>query len=172
MDIGSNSSYPAGKLSNFTPYNFIFEGVQCKSMEGLLQSFKFKNIDAQKITCCLVGVRAKSKGKKRNKEWKSTQTLWWKGVPYKRNSKEYQVLLDRAYNALYQNESFRNTLSACGDAVFTHSIGNRNSKETVLTTTEFCSRLQHLKDRGKIPIKKGDLIWNKIKRLWKKPSCV
>ena len=41
MDIGSKAIYPASALSNFSPHPFTFDGVECNSMEGLLQSFKF-----------------------------------------------------------------------------------------------------------------------------------
>lgn len=149
MDVGSKNSYPAGKLSNFTGFRFEFDGVQCNSMEGLLQSFKFENLEAQEYTCSMIGFQAKKKGTGRNKRWKQMQTLWWRGVAYPRKSKAYQRLLNRAYNALYeQNESFRKCLEDAGKAIFTHSIGRSNEKETVLTESEFCKRLQHLKDVG------------------------
>lgn len=152
MDIGSNNSYPAGKLSNFTAFEFTIDGVKCASMEGFLQSLKFENTNSQIATCALVGFRAKKKGKGRNKQWKSKQTLWWNSVAYPRKSKEYQSLLDRAYNELYgQNENFYKALKDAKEAVFTHSIGNSNKKETVLTESEFCKRLQYLKDYGLLP---------------------
>lgn len=154
MNIGSTGSYPANKLSNFTAFSFVFDGVECASMEGLLQSFKFENIIAQSITCGLVGYGAKKKGRGRNKEWKSNQTLHWNGVKYIRKSKEYQLLLDRAYDCLYvQNEGFRIALKSAGKSMFTHSIGSSNRKETVLTENEFCSRLQYLKDVGLLSTK-------------------
>lgn len=152
MDVGSRAPYPAGKLSNFTGFNFVFDEVECASMEGLLQAFKFENEDSQKITCSLVGFAAKKKGSGRNKYWQSKQTLWWKDKAYPRKSKEYQDLLNRAYNALYTNENFRKTLEDSGaKTIFTHSIGKNNEKETVLTEREFCSRLQYLKDYGLLP---------------------
>ena len=127
-------------------------------MEGLLQSFKYENTDAQKITCNLTGFAAKKKGSGRNKQWKSKQTLWWNGFSYPRKSKEYQRLLDRAYNALYENENFKKALDAAGPkTIFTHSIGRNNRKETVLTESEFCKRLQYLKDYGEIPIENNDM---------------
>lgn len=149
MDVGSKNSYPAGKLSNFTGFQFMFDDVPCNSMEGLLQAFKYEKIDSQIATCQLVGFSAKKKGSGRNSYWQEKQTLWWNGVAYQRKSKDYQFLLNRAYNALYKrNETFRKCLDDAGDAIFTHSIGRRNEKETVLTEREFCSRLQHLKDVG------------------------
>ena len=47
MDIRSSGSYPANKLSNFAPHRFVFDGVECRSMEGLLQSFKTKSPEKQ-----------------------------------------------------------------------------------------------------------------------------
>ena len=153
MDIGSKASYPAGNLSNFTGFSFEFDGVQCNSMEGLLQSFKFENLESQEQTCKLIGFNAKKKGFSRNNYWQSKQTLWWKGVAYPRKSKEYQNLLNKAYNSLYsQNEKFRKCLADSGNAIFTHKIGRSKESETVLTEREFCSRLQHLKDKGLLPI--------------------
>lgn len=151
MNVGSKSGYPSSALSNFAPHRFYFDGIDCWSMEGLLQAFKFENSEIQKEVCSLVGIKAKMRGK--HKDWYRTQTLYWQGVAYKRDSKEYQDLLDRAYLALATNSSFRKALVASGNAVFTHSIGKRKSNETVLTIREFCSRLTWIRDlinEGKI----------------------
>lgn len=143
MNIGSKSGYPSSKLSNFAPNRFYFDGIDCWSMEGLLQAFKFSKPHIQEEVCSLVGIAAKMRGKP--KEWYRTQTLHWKGVEYKRDSQDYQDLLDRAYLALATNSSFRKALLATGDAVLTHSIGKRKINETVLTEREFCSRLMWLR---------------------------
>ena len=149
MDIGSGSKYPAGSLSNFSPHPFIIDGVECNSAEGWLQSLKFKEPEIQKEVCKLVGFGAKKKG--RNKKWFRTQTLYWRGVEMKRDSDEYQELLDRAYNAMYKDSaSFRKALAASVGATLTHSMGKNKKNETVLTTQEFCSRLVILRDYGKI----------------------
>ena len=47
MDIGSGSGYPAANLSNFHPHQFTIDGVECASMEGFLQSLKFKDPNMQ-----------------------------------------------------------------------------------------------------------------------------
>ena len=39
MDIKSGSGYPQGALSNFAPRRFVFDGIECNSIEGVLQSF-------------------------------------------------------------------------------------------------------------------------------------
>ena len=147
MDIGSGKEYPSNALSNFAPHPFVFDGVECNSMEGFLQSLKFKNPMMQEHVCTLVGITAKRAGSM--KMWKRTRTLWWKGVPYKRDEKEYQELLDRAYEAMAKNEKFRNALVASGDATLTHSIGRIKESETILTRQEFCSRLTKLRQKLK-----------------------
>jgi len=146
MDIGSKNTYPANSLSNFSPHPFEIDGVQCNSMEGFLQSLKFKSSEMQEEVCKLVGYAAKKKGREKN--WQQSQTLFWKGIPIRRNSKEYQILLDRAYTELYKNSKFKKALDASKNAVLTHSIGRSNPNETVLTKSEFCSRLTKLRDFG------------------------
>ena len=143
MDIGSGTGWPSAALSNFAPHPFIIDGVECASMEGFLQSLKFKEPDMQIEVCKLVGKAAKFKGKK--KKWWRTQTLYWKGQEFKRDSQEYQDLLDRAFDALAQNTGFQKALLATGKATLTHSIGKSKETETVLTKQEFCSRLTNIR---------------------------
>lgn len=146
MDISSSKTYPAGTLSNFSPHPFVIDGVECSSMEGFLQSLKFKNPEMQKEICKLTGIAAKRAGKKKN--WRQRQVLFWKGEEIERESSEYQCLLNRAYNALFRNTTFKKALLSTRNAVLTHSIGKTNPKDTVLTRAEFCSRLTHLRDVG------------------------
>lgn len=145
MDIGSGSGWPAAALSNFSPHPFVIDGVECASMEGFLQSLKFKEPDMQIEVCKLVGKAAKFKGKK--KKWWKTQTLHWQGQEFKRDSQEYQDLLDRAFDALAQNTSFQKALLATNNATLTHSIGKSKKQETVLTKQEFCSRLMKIRKK-------------------------
>ena len=115
-------------------------------MEGFLQSLKFDKPHIQEEVCKLIGKAAKFRGQKRNKAWKSTQTLWWRGIAMPRLSQEYQDLLDRAFFCmLEQSESFKNALAATHDSVITHSIGKNKESDTVLTEREFCSRLMRLR---------------------------
>lgn len=152
MDISSNSGYPAAALSNFAPHPFIMDGVRCNSMEGFLQSLKFKDTEMQKQVCLLAGRAAKFKGKK--KKWWRDQKLYWKGVEYARGGEAYQALLDRAFWALSENEGFTKALLATGDATLTHSIGKVKQTETVLTRSEFCSRLTKIRAALRLEIVK------------------
>ena len=144
MDIKSGKPYPSNALSNFAPHPFYFKGVLCNSMEGLLQSLKFKDPNMQKEICKYVGIKAKKAGSKKN--WREKQVLYWQGYPIDRHSDGYQRLLDEAYEALFtQNEKAKKALLATGDANLTHNIGHTSKKETILTRSEFCSRLMKIR---------------------------
>lgn len=147
MDIGSGSGYPESNLSNFHPHAFIVDDVKCASMEGFLQSLKFKSPEMQIHVCTLVGKGAKFKGKK--KKWFRTQTLWWKGIEIDRHGEEYQELLDKAYKELSKNRGFRRALLKTHNATLKHSMGKNKKNETVLTVSEFCSRLTRIREELK-----------------------
>lgn len=145
MDIGSGSGYPSSNLSNFSPHGFVVDGIECASMEGFLQSLKFQDPEMQKHVCTLVGKAAKFKGKK--KKWWKTQTLYWRGEAIPRDSERYQELLDKAFNALAENSSFKRALLATQNATLTHNMGKKKTSETVLTKNEFTSRLTAIRTR-------------------------
>ena len=145
MDIHSRSNWPSRALSNFALHPFTMDGVECASMEGFLQSLKFKSPEMQVEVCKLVGRAAKQKGSK--KTWWRKQTLWWQGVPYERKSEGYQELLERAYYEMAtQNKGFRNALLATRGAPLTHSIGKKKQSETILTESEFCGILRRIRE--------------------------
>jgi predicted NAD-dependent protein-ADP-ribosyltransferase YbiA (DUF1768 family) len=144
LDIKAKAPWPAGALSNFAPHAFTFDGVACASMEGLLQSFKIADQAEQVRVCGLRGPVAQSIGRKH--DWKTTGTLWWRGTLYDRLSDDYQALLDRAYQALFDHsEAFREALAATGSAALTHSFGRDDPTETILTPEELVSRLVRLR---------------------------
>jgi Bacteriophage protein GP30.3 len=145
IDIRAKASFPAGALSNFAAHPFTLDGVTIKSMEGFLQSLKFADIVEQADICLLAGAEAQSRG--RRQDW-SSGILWWRGKSYDRLSDDYQGLLDRAFDALFeQAPKFRNALSAAGRATLTHRIGKSDPCETILTASEFCGRLDRLRTR-------------------------
>lgn len=145
MDIGSRNTYPGGALSNFSPHPFLYCGNVVNSMEGFLQGLKFKNPEMQKHVFTLVGFAAKKKGSKKN--WQhQDHTLWLFGNAIDRLGDDYQAILDDVYKEVTrQNKGFRKALIATGNAVMTHSIGKRNPKNTVLTESEFVSRLHKMR---------------------------
>ena len=76
--------------------------------------------------------------------------MYWQNKEYKRDSDDYQLLLNRAYNALNKNSSFRKALLSTQNAKLTHNIGKNKKNETVLTRNEFCSRLTFLRDNEEL----------------------
>jgi hypothetical protein len=144
MDIGSGKGYPSASLSNFSPHQFIIHGVLCASMEGFLQSLKFKSVDMQAEVCKMVGIKAKRKGSK--KKWWRDQKLYWQGTELDRQSKDYQQLIEHAFDRLAMNKKFQKAILASRNAVYSHSIGKNDPKKTVLTEREFISNLNRVRE--------------------------
>ncbi|AAQ81436.1 gp30.3 [Aeromonas phage 31] len=144
MDIGSGASWPSCALSNFAPHEFYIDGVRCASIEGFLQSLKFKSPEMQEHVCSLVGKAAKFKGKKKN--WWRDQTLYWRGKPMHRQSDAYSELISRAYDEVSKNSGFKRAILATRNSSLTHSMGKNKKNETVLTEQEFCSNLYRVRD--------------------------
>ncbi|MBR6765803.1 MAG: hypothetical protein IKM06_04885 [Clostridia bacterium] len=146
VDIRSKRLGPAGRLSNFTKRSFVFDGVECRSIEGVLQGFKFSSPTEQAIVCGLWGIQAKLAGEKAS--WKESQTLYWNETAYKRDSEEYQHLLNRLYSAVFeQDEAFRKDIKAVKNRRLIHSIGSSQQNNTVLTEEEFIKNLKMLCDK-------------------------
>ncbi|MFA5490730.1 MAG: hypothetical protein WC284_16240 [Candidimonas sp.] len=143
-DVHSSGKYPCNILSNFSHHTFVFDDVLCHSMEGLLQSLKFKSIEEQTRVCLLIGYDAKRKGSQ--KSWITTG-LWWRGVPIDRFDHIYQTFLDKIYLSLtLQSISFRRALIATYGGEIIHSIGKSDRSVTILTEMEFVSRLTILRN--------------------------
>ena len=143
IDIYSKGEYPANILSNFAPNRFVFDGVACASMEGFLQSLKYRNAQKQVRVCGLVGKDAKKAGSKKFL-WKLTGNLYWKGKRYKRRSAAFDALRLAAYQALLENETFRAALESAKGKQLTHAMGKHKKRATVLTEEEFIGYLNAL----------------------------
>ena len=146
IDIYSKGEYPADVLSNFSPNGFVFDGVECASMEGFLQSLKYRNAKQQIAVCGLVGKQAKEAGSKKFM-WKLTGNLYWKGKRYKRKSAEFDELRLRAYEALLNNDAFRAALTVAKGKTLAHTMGKHNKRATILTEEEFIGYLNILTER-------------------------
>ena len=148
LDLGYKNDGLGKALSNLMPYPFTLDGVACGSMEGFLQSLKIQELDGQDLMASLSGYRAWKTGQIAN-DWRLAQTLWWRGVPYHRLSKEYHMLLERAYNACFdQNASFRSALFQTGVDVLTHVIGHHDPSMTTLTEWEYIFNMYRLRARA------------------------
>ena len=145
IDIYSKGEYPSNVLSNFYPNEFIFDGVKCGSMEGFLQSLKYRNAKKQQKICTLSGKEAKKKGKYKFL-WKLTGNIFWQGKKIKRTSIEYKTFIKNAYEALSKNQEFLNAIKATGNKTLTHSIGRHDERKTILTEEEFINNLNYIKN--------------------------
>ena len=144
LDIRSNGAYPSGVLSNLCSNGFRFEGMVCGSMEGFLQSLKQKDRDKQRQICSMKGGNAR---KHSVTSWQTDQIVWWKGQAYDRQSDEYQKLIRRAYQAMFdQSERFRAALMQTRGITLVHSSGEENPYKTILTEQEFCQILTDIRD--------------------------
>lgn len=162
LDIRSNGLYPSGVLSNLCSNGFRFDGMVCGSMEGFLQSLKRQDLNKQRQICSMKGGNAR---KMSVTSWQTDQIVWWKGKAIDRQGKEFQDLLHRAYQAMFeQNGRFRAALMQTRGMVLTHSSGENNSYKTILTPTEFCGILTKLRDNYDLRDKTQELIDKSICR--------
>lgn len=144
VDIYSGKEGFSGTLSNFTRREFVLDGINCMSMEGFLQSLKFKEKIEQAGVCFKIGKEAKETGTKKF-WWKITGNLYWKGKKIKRHSEEYLDLITRAYDAMFESsQSFRQDLRDARNCELLHTIGEENPSKSVLTSEEFISQLKRL----------------------------
>ena len=144
LDIRSNGLYPSNVLSNLCSNGFRFDGVVCSSMEGFLQSLKHKEKDKQLPICSMKGGNAR---KHSVTSWQTDQIVWWKGQAIDRQSEEYQKLLRRAYQAMFdQSERFRSALMSTRGVTLTHSSGEKSPYKTIITEQEFCQILTEMRD--------------------------
>lgn len=145
LEIKSSYEYPSNALSNFYPHSFNLDGVECASMEGFLQSLKFKSSKKQRKICSLIGLDAKNKGKFKLL-WKLTGNIYWQGEKIKRCSLEFQELIKRAYDAMLKNEGFKKALIDSKEFELSHKIGKQDPRKTILTEKEFLSILNSLRN--------------------------
>ena len=144
LDIRSNGVYPSNVLSNLCSNGFRFDGMVCGSMEGFLQSLKHQDRDKQRQICSMKGGNAR---KHSVTSWQTDQIVWWKGQAYDRQSEEYQKLICRAYQAMFdQSERFRAALMQTRGITLIHSSGEESPYKTILTEQEFCQILTEMRD--------------------------
>ena len=148
VDIHSKGEYPSWALSNFAKHEFYIDGIKCSSMEGFLQSLKFKSVKKQKQVCLLSRKDAKNSTRHTlaQTKWRITHNRYWQGKRINRFSDEYQKLLDKAYCELSKNTDFIKALDETAEKELVHSIGKNDARKTVLTEYEFISRLNRIRD--------------------------
>lgn len=162
LDIRSNGLYPSNVLSNLCSNGFRLDGMICNSMEGFLQSLKRKELDKQRQICSMKGGYAR---KMTITSWQTDQIVWWKGQAIDRQGAEFQQLIRRAYQAMFeQSERFRAALMQTRGMILTHSSGSTDSYRTILTSAELCGILTELRDNYDQRDKTQELIEKSVHR--------
>lgn len=151
IDIYSKGEYPANSLSNFAEHPFTLDGMAIVSMEGFLQALKYRCPKKQAQICSLSGKQAKRAGKHKYL-WRMTKTVFWNGQRLHLLSDELQLLIDRAYQAMYeQNPEFQQALLDTGGEELAHTIGKTRADKTILTEYQFVQHLYRLRCRQNNP---------------------
>lgn len=134
-----------GRLRTFADRNFLFDDVECNSIESVLEAFKFMNPATQEYVCALSARDAYYEGQREEaSRWKETGILYWNGISYDRGGEEYQNLLNRLFQAIFEQDAqFRLDVAFLKNANIRSKVGGSNPNNTVLTKTEYLSRLLH-----------------------------
>jgi len=132
-------------LSNLFPYEFTFKGQKLNSIECFFQGIKFKDKELQSKLFKYSGKEALVLQKTSDYNWKESGIVYWQGLPIKRDSKEYDDLIDELYISAIQNEFYRNAIKNCNLPII-HAMGEEDKKETVFTRYEFEFMLNCLHD--------------------------
>lgn len=131
-------------LSNLFPYNFKFRGKRLASIENFFQGIKFKDKKVQNYVFKYYGTQAVHLKMASNYNWKESGNVYWQGKKIKRDSKEYDLLVDELYISAIQNPIYRGILLNCEKPII-HSIGVNEKNETTFTRYEFEFELNCLK---------------------------
>ena len=123
-------------LSNLFPYKFKFKGCTLNSIECFFQGIKFKNKKLQKQLFKYSGKEALVLQEATTYNWKETGIVYWRGKEIKRDSKEYDDIIDELYISAIQNDFYRNAIKNCKLPIV-HMIGEISKNETVFTRYEF-----------------------------------
>lgn len=132
-------------LSNLFPYTFKFKGYRLHSIESFFQAIKFPDIKMQKQIFKYSGREALALKETTNYDWQKDGFIYFKGKKIKRDSLEYDLLIDELYISAIQNRFYRKAIKNCPLPII-HVIGKESKKETVFTRYEFEFMLNCLHD--------------------------
>jgi len=144
VSYGLKGTFPK-LLSNLFNYNFKFYDCDFGSIEGFFQGIKYKDIDLQKQVFKYSGREAVSLKDATLYDWTKTGNIYFLGKEIKRDSLEYDQLVNELYISAIQNKLYRNAIKNCPLPII-HAIGKESKKETVFTRYEFELMLNSLHD--------------------------
>ena len=123
-------------LSNLFPYQFIFRGKKLHSIESFFQGIKMKDINLQNEVFKYSGIESNVIKLASEVNWQEKGFIYWQGTQIKRDSDEYDELVEELYISALQNPIYRNILKKV-DKPIIHSNGKESKEETVFTRYEF-----------------------------------
>ena len=104
VDVGyRNRGDYAQMLSNLFPYTFKFKGKRMRSIENFFQGIKFKDKKIQNYVFTYYGTQSVHIKAATDYNWKESVIFYWQGKEIKRDSKEYELLVDELYISAIQN---------------------------------------------------------------------
>lgn len=147
IKIDVNGDYPANVLSNMSDNAFLFDGMACGSMEGLLQSFHEPDPVLQRRICIMRGNTARNLAQARL-VGRDPNRLWWKGKEISPDGPEFQRIIDRAFHAMFvQNDDFSMALLATTGKKLYHTKDPKQ-KLALLSPTRFIEILCDVRDNA------------------------
>ena len=137
INVGYKLKGPSSKvLSNLFPYEFVFRGKHLNSIETFFQGIKIKDKNTQEYVFKYSGLDSNNIKVASDFDWKESGIVYWQGKEIKRDSDEYDNIVDELYISAIQNPLYRNVLKNINKPII-HSMGEVDKKETVFTRYEF-----------------------------------
>lgn len=146
IDIKYNKWGLAGRLSNLERYTLFLDGVEYFSIEAFFACLRHWDANEKVKLAKTWGNVAHNLGHV-NKYWMEVQRVNYIGNEIDRHSDEYNLLITRAYGALFENPEFRNALEQSEGYELIHSIGKSNKKISLLTEQGFIAQLNRLRNK-------------------------
>ena len=137
INVGYKLKGPSSKvLSNLFPYEFVFRGKHLNSIETFFQGIKIKDKNTQEYVFKYSGLDSNNIKAASDFDLKESGIVYWQGKEIKRDSDEYDNIVDELYISAIQNPLYRNVLKNINKPII-HSMGEVDKKETVFTRYEF-----------------------------------
>ena len=137
INVGYKLKGPSSKvLSNLFPYEFVFRGKHLNSIETFFQGIKIKDKNTQEYVFKYSGLDSNNIKAASDFDWKESGIVYWQGKEIKRDSDEYDNIVDELYISAIQNPLYRNVLKNINKPII-HSMGEVDKKKTVFTRYEF-----------------------------------
>lgn len=132
-----------GRLKTFAEREFLFDRVECSSIESVLEAFKFEDINDQIEIAGMPAWDAYQQGQREDAmQWQTTRMLYWNGRQYNRDGEEYQELLKRLFFSIFEQDAqFRLDVAFLKNASVMSKVGGINPQTQVMTKKEYIANL-------------------------------